>query len=474
MPDIHPIPAVLPTDPTSDARADNKVPDVSDRIAPPYDVLNAQSKGGLMERSEHNIAAIDLPHLPAKTVGPDSAYEGAGELYRAWLEQGLLTRRNDGAMYVYQQTYSVPTTGPDSTRDRIHRRRGLFANVTVQPFGPGASGHGGIYPHEQTFSAAKEDRLKLMRATGAQLSPIFGIFRDDDGSIASLLNDTIAGGEPSLRGTTEADGVLHELWEVSAHAQIAKFKESLAPRDVFIADGHHRYTTALNYRNERLAHDHSDPGLANFCLFVLVSMQDPGMIVLPTHRIVRGMTGYTIDKLLTQLAARPDVAVEETQHGGDDLPGLEAVLPERDHHAMGLYDPASGRTFVLTTSSTDPLAELLPGKPAVWRGLDVAVLHELLIDRVLRPHFAGGQAASDEGPEAKGFGFKYTADVGEVRTLAGEGGGEGHEGGRLAILVQPTPLESVRGVSESGEVMPQKSTYFYPKLATGLVINPLT
>ena len=466
MPDIHPIPAVLPQ---LDSPGGGEVPDVSDRVAPPYDVLDRASKARLLQRSEHNIAAVDLPHLPAKTVGPDEAYEGAGELYRRWLDEGLLTRREGGAMYVYQQTYRVPGTASDPTGDRVHRRRGLFANVTVQPFGPGASGHGGIYPHEQTFSAAKEDRLKLMRATGAQLSPIFGLFRDDDGRVGSLLNDTIADGQPTLRGTTEADGVLHELWEVSDSTRIEAFRDALGPHDVFIADGHHRYTTALNYRNERLAHDHSDPGAANFCLFVLVSMQDPGMIVLPTHRIVRGMTGYSIEKLLTQLATREDLAVEETDHGADDLAGLEAVLPRREHHAMGLLDPASGRTFVLTTPGADPLAHLLPDKPSVWRELDVAVLHELLIDRVLRPHFAAGQAASDEGPEAAGFGFKYTADLAQMRQLAEEGGGEG----RLGIILQPTPLESVRGVSESGEVMPQKSTYFYPKLATGLVINPV-
>ncbi len=448
MPTISPIPAVgFPTERSTD---------LSDLIAPPYDVLNETSKAALLDQNKHNIVAIDLPHLPAKTVGPDATYEQAGAMYREWLAQGVLVKRDKPALFAYQQTFTTAALGEV-------KRRGLFANVGVQQFGPDPAGRGGIHPHEQTFSGPKEDRLKLMRATQAQLSPIFGLYSDPQKVMVALLSEVIESGASATCSGRTADGVLHELWAVDDDGAIGKFREALEGRDVFIADGHHRYNTALNHRNElaaaaggELASDHP----ANHCLFVLIAMQDPGMIVLPTHRVLGGMRGFSIEKLVE--ASRGQFLVTPFQ--GESLSDLEHALEGAARtmggHAMGLYAPGDVTTMaILTTSSRDPLAELHPEKSDAWRGLDVAILQHLLVEQICQPTFTDGTDGAVK--------WKFPHDLKELRE---DTDGEAYQ---LGIIMRPPSLESVRLVSEAGELMPQKSTFFYPKLATGLVVNPL-
>ena len=315
MPLIQPIPAVGYA-----CCFDGTGADISDFIAPPYDVLDARSKAALLARSDRNIVTIDLPHLPAKSVGPDSAYRFAGDTYARWLSDGTLVRRDQATLFAYRQTFTA--------RGRRYERSGIIANVPVQPFGKSPDGQGGIFPHEQTFADAKEDRLKLMRATGAQLSPIFGMHNDPAGQTGTLLAEAMQ--KPaSFHGRT-ADGVLHEVWTIMDTRRIAAFQDALREADIFIADGHHRYNTALNYRNE-LLNQGQRPGGADHCLFVLISMQDPGMIVLPTHRVLGGLTGFTFadfeqaarGKGFLMVSATP--LTRSSYHAGDDFARLRAA-----------------------------------------------------------------------------------------------------------------------------------------------------
>lgn len=441
MPDIRPIPALVYAD----------GPDVTDVIAPPYDVLDADSKAALLAQSRHNIAAVDLPHLPAKTLGPDEAYEGAGAAFSEWLEAGVLVRRQAPAIYVYQQSYSV--------NGRAYQRRGLIANVRVQPMGEDPDGRGAIRPHEQTFSAAKQDRLKLMQATRTQLSPIFGFYPSGGDVVGRLMEQVIAAGEPDMRGRTSGDGVLHEAWAVDEAAGASAFVDALAGVDVYIADGHHRYNTALNYKTaleqERGQLPPDDP--ANFCMFVLVSIDDPGMIVLPTHRVVGGLGDLTMARLTEVSAGLLDVQPFD----GPDLAALEEALPAAGPHAVGLYvpgDPAQPMA-VATAVDPDPLAATHGDQSAAWRALDVAVVQHVIIEQVCQ----GRLAAS--GPD--GVTWKFPHALADLKTMTEDGPFQ------LGLVLQATPLESVRQVSEVGELMPQKSTFFFPKLATGLVLNPL-
>ncbi len=440
MPDIQPIPAV-----TFSTKTGN---DLSDRIAPPYDVLDHASKGRLVAASANNISVIDLPHLPAKTVGPDEAYVGAGENYRRWLDEGVLERRSTPAFFVYQQTYTVA--------GQTFKRRGLIGNVKVQPFGPSPDGKGGIHPHEQTFSAAKEDRLKLMRATQAQLSPIFGLYSDPDKAIGKLLADVIIAGGPTYTGKTTDDGVLHETWAVDDDARVTGFQQALGDKDLFIADGHHRYNTALNHYNELTAAG-KPVGNAAYCLFVMIAMQDPGMIVLPTHRVLGNMPGFTLEKFKEAAAGRLDI----TPIPGHDPALLEKALAESKHpHAIGLYVPSQPDSplYIATTTDNDPLKPTHADMSDAWRQLDVAIVQHLIVEQLCAPGFASdGQSIT----------WKFPHEIAQLKELTDS------LDYQLGLVLRATPLDSVRQVSEAGELMPQKSTFFYPKLATGLVINPL-
>jgi len=427
MPRIHPIPAIQYAAPPG--------ADVSDRIAPPYDVLDETSKGALVAASADNIVTVDLPHMPAKTLGPDVTYERAGDTWRRWLADGVVVQRDEPALFVYQQTFTVAGT--------THRRRGLIANVALQPFGPAPDGHGGVHPHEQTFDAAKQDRLMLMRATGAQLSPIFGLYDDPADQVAPMLAGVIDIDPPDRFGVT-ADGTRHDLWTVR---DARPFLDAMLDMDVFIADGHHRYNTALMYQQQAPA--------ADICLFVLVAMQDPGMIVLPTHRVLGGLEGLTIDAL----AAAAQGVLNITRVDSDDLTQLETALPNAGHHAMGLFLPRDDHPLAIaTTAGPDPLAASHPDQSPAWRQLDVAILQHLTVNQLLAP-----MCPRDGKPT-----WKYPHTLDQLRTDAAD------DGFQLGVIMQATPLKSVLAISRAGELMPQKSTYFFPKLATGLVINPIS
>ncbi|MEM8782669.1 MAG: DUF1015 domain-containing protein [Planctomycetota bacterium] len=393
------------------------------KIAPPYDVLDEGPKRALLDRDPYNVVAIDLPVTPPKTVGPDAAYDQAAATLSDWLASGALARDDAPAVVAYEQAYEVD--------GQTMRRRGLFGGVGLEPFNQPR----GVFRHEMTIAGGIGDRTKLTLATKTQLSPIFGVFSDPEAQVASQLSAYFDDREPDASGTTD-DGTTHRVWwvrDASVHASLNAF---FAGTEVFIADGHHRYTTALEL-SERLGDDL--PG-SRQCLFVLVAAEDPGMIVLPTHRVLCGLPGATTAKLADLLSSHDDFR----------------ICAYDDQAMFGLYDPATKQTVGVQPTRDDVLAQYLPERPEVWRRLDVAILHEGLIERTLKPMY---------GPDC--VSFKYTADLSEMKRLADA------EPGRLGVVMRSTPLESVMAVSRADEVMPPKSTYFFPKLATGLVMHPL-
>jgi len=430
-------------------------------VSPPYDVLSGDDKSRLLKRNGHNIVAIDLPHIPPKEAGPDAAYEGAAHTLRMWVEAEILKTDPKPALYPYQQTY---------THNGVtYKRRGFFARVRLEDFGPGGS----IHPHEQTFSGPKEDRLKLMRATKANLSPVFGLYDDPKNDVTDLLFEALREhtlatpiASASLPTQDGKDSVLSELWAVTDHAVIRDVQLMMADKHIYIADGHHRYTTSLNYRKElsaklgvALDHHHA----ANYALFVLIAMQDKGLIIMPTHRVVAAdaIDDFYLEKFRT--VAEQYCTVIETKHKGDSLHKLEHELPGFGPHAIGVYDPVEDVALVIRPKSDDPLAAFnndaeLATKSEAWRQLDVAILQHLVFDRIVAPHF---------GKQGVKMSWAFPHEAHEVTTLCRSGKY------RIGFLLQPTPLTAVRDLCNAGELMPQKSTFFYPKLATGMVINPL-
>ena len=425
-------------------------------ISPPYDVLSSSDKEHLLAKNPHNVVSIDLPHVPPKNAGPAQAYELAAKTLTDWIQQGVLQRDASPALYPYEQTYTYD--------GKAYHRRGLFCRVRLEEFGP----QGTIHPHEQTFSGPKEDRLMLMRATHANLSPVFGLYDDASNVVTDKLFAAIANHAPLATAKLPSqDGQSHvtsKLWQVSDLHVIALVQSLMREKHLYIADGHHRYGTCLNYRAEITAKNGAalptDHG-ANFALFVLIAMQDPGLIVLPTHRVAANLTGFSIDAFLQAGSSQLQRVSEEL--AGDDMDQLEKRLPEFGLHAMGIYDPKSDRVVVVRPIEKDPLGKItgdpaLAGKSEPWRQLDVAILQHLLFDRIVAPAFAPGQAMQ--------WAFPHVAH--EVREMCRSGQYQ------AGFVLQPTPLESVRQLCNANELMPQKSTFFYPKLATGMVINSLS
>lgn len=445
MPSLFPFNAVRYAPPESG--------DVSGKIAPPYDVLDAGPKAALLACDAQNIVAVDLPVTPPKTVGPDAAYTAAGELYRQWLKDGVLVREGEPCVVVYEQEYGPAEGGP-----RI-KRRGLFANLGVEGFNrPG----GGIFRHEMTIAGGIGDRTKLMEATSAQLSPIFGMYADPQKQAVALIDEACESRDADYHGKTDNDGVNHRCWIVREPGQLNALEYFFRGTDVFIADGHHRYTTALQF-----SQDHPELPGAGRCLFVLVAAEDPGMVVLPTHRVVCGMQGLAFDELLSAIEADGRFAVRRNDFEGVDLSTARCRLfnPAAPAYRYGVW--LRGEAWDRLSVEAGKTAQVeLPAGPRAR--LDVSVVHDWLIDQVIRPRFGGG---GDTGGGGDSVTFKYTPDLGEMQKLAGEG--SPMDDGRVGIEMNATPLADVMAVSLAGEVMPAKSTYFFPKLATGLVVNPL-
>ncbi len=410
--------------------------DVSKVIAPPYDVLDAKDKAELLAKSDHNIVAVDLPHVPPKSAGPDSVYAQAADLFNRWKSEGMLRVDPKPALYVYHQLYEHA--------GRFYTRKKFFARMRIETFGEGT-----VFPHEQTFGGPKEDRFKLMRATQCQMSPIFGLYSDPENAISELLD---AGGRaPDM--TAELQGVTNRLWVLQDAAAIDAVCKAFSGRAVYIADGHHRYGTALNYRDtlikERgdLPMDHP----ARFVLVGLCAMEDPGCIILPTHRVVSDFGYLTIKDVLDTLEQGMDL----TPLTADPADVGELLRPDSPHDVI-LYAPAGGYMYAGTFTRRDLLAQLAPDRSEAWRKLDLAYLHRYLIEELITARAMGGKEPTTHY-------FKVTqAALDDARQTGG-----------IAFICKACTMEDLRAVSHAGDLMPQKSTFFYPKLATGLVINPL-
>ncbi|MCC6240406.1 MAG: DUF1015 domain-containing protein [Phycisphaerales bacterium] len=415
-------------------------PDFSNLIAPPYDVLDESGKAALLQKHDKNIVAIDLPHLPPKTAGPDIVYDQAATTFQQWLAEGTLRQDHRRCLYPYVQSYSY--------RGKTFHRHGLIASVRLTPFGQD------IIPHERTYKGPIEDRLQLMRKTGAQLSPVFGLFSDPQNDVTTLLFKNAS--RPQFSG--ELDQVRNDLWSTSDTEIENQIVDLFKGKKIYIADGHHRYTTALQYQLEQqqLCGGNLPPNHpANFCMFVLVSMQDPGLIIQATHRILGGLSAFDFDEF--RRIVSPHFDVKEIPLGSNKSNDLAGKVAHSPQHTFGLYDGRSGQFHTLTLKNPDLLQSYEPDRSQAWRQLDVAILQRYLLDEVLQPHFAGGQELAKA----------YTADAHNVVSLTD---GQHYQ---IALLLQPTPLSALEELGRHGEVMPQKSTYFYPKLATGMVINPL-
>jgi len=444
MPLIHPFRAV---------QYNQGKGDVSDLIAPPYDVLDLSDKQAMLDKNSDNIVAIDLPHVPAKELGPADAYTASGSKLRALLESGTMSRADTPAIYAYRQSFEF--------EGKPYQRCGMVACLDTVPFGNRDGG--GILAHEQTFGGPKEDRMALMKATQCQTSPIFGLHPDEHGAAVKIIHGVMDTRDAEMSGDM-GDGIKHEVWTIDDEATINAYASALAGEDVFVADGHHRYNTALDYL-ESLGDVPADHP-ARKTMFVLVSMSDPGLAIGPTHRVLGGMEDYTIENFIE--AAQGLLNVEPIDNDPHTFEAQMISLAVREHtNVFGIFDYATGLCFGAWPALKDPLDAQFPDQSIAWRNLDVALIQHLIVEEICQPELNKGNAVNWAFPHS----IEEVLEIGKGKETGSSIAGGGKA--QLAIIVRPTPLEAVRDVSRAGELMPQKSTFFYPKLATGLWINPL-
>lgn len=409
--------------------------DIGSRLAPPYDVLDQRDKEELLARDPRNFVRIDLPHVPAKSAGPAEAYAAAQQTLQAWLADGTLVRDERPAVYVYHQKFRHE--GVSYTRSMF------FARLRLEPFGTGT-----VFPHEQTFGGPKEDRLCLTKATTANLSPIFGVYEDPGNEVSRQLARHLSP-EPLARGTL--DEVENYLWAVTDPAAIRAVADLMRSKAIYIADGHHRYGTSILYRGWLVAQQGELPAdhPANYVLCVFCAMEDAGLLILPTHRVLPEVK-------LTPDIMRADAALELTPLKSADGNAAARALPAFGPQAVGMFVAASREYFAIRPRLPNLLDALEPQHSPAWRRLALAFLHAYLLERVVKPRLTGGLEPKIE----------YIKSAADAVAAAARSGG-------TAFLMQPTTIAELRGVCGAGDLMPQKSTYFYPKLASGLVINPL-
>jgi uncharacterized protein (DUF1015 family) len=433
MPDIQPFRGL---------RYDLKhVGSLSQVVAPPYDVIGPDLQSQLYKAHPANVIRLILNRDEPGDDSANNRYSRAAKFFKNWRSEGVLSAEPQPAVYVYHQVFRY--AGQEFTR------KGFMARCRLERFGEGR-----IYPHEETMSGPKQDRLLLTRACKANLSQVFGLYPDPENTTAPILEKAIAGQSP-LEAIDHL-GVIHRMWPVYDVGHMAPLANAMGPQPLFIADGHHRYETACNYRDELAAASGPLPAThpANFVLMMFIAMSDPGLIVMPTHRLFRGLPAIASGILVERL--RPHFASRVAGEGADLAPTIwEEIEAEGGQGTLGLYTQADERWTIarLTDAGRRRMAEVAGEHTADWQGLGVALLHRLVVDTLL---------AAKELPKPR-----YVHLVEEVV--------EGLESGEfpLAALVMPATVDHIRTISQHGERMPAKSTYFYPKLLSGLVINPL-
>lgn len=414
-----------------------QVGDLSDVIAPPYDVIDGKFQDDLYKAHPCNCVRLILNRDEPEDSGVEDRYARAQKFFRQWQQDGVLIREHENALYVYHQEFEWEGTK--------YVRKGFLGRLRLEEFGKG-----NVFPHEQTMPGPKKDRLALMTACEANLSPIFGLYPDAENKAQAVLEDAALSVTPLV--ATDHLGVTHRMWPVTDAAAIAQVQEILGDKPIFIADGHHRYETSCNYKARETEEGRLDEaGAANYTLMMFCGMEDPGLAILPTHRLVSGFPELSSDDVRAALGdhfsieevATADAAWEEMETSG-----------QQDIFAVGT--PSDGKWLLLRATDTSPMNELAADQSDVWKSLGVSILHRQIVDHLLK----------GKHPEAEAK-FKFVHLMEEVHT------GMEEKSCQLAILVMPAGIDHVQAISEELERMPPKSTFFYPKLLSGLVFNPL-
>lgn len=425
---------------------------LDDIVTPPYDVIKEDTVKTFISKNPYSMVRLDITKIPGLSSGSDERYLEAAALFQKWQEEGILIHDDKEAVYLYETTYSLP-----SGKKLV--RKGLLCLVGLAEFSEGV-----VKPHEQTFDTVIADRLQLIKHCRAQFSQIFSLFSDSQNRVIGLLET--AASEPA-GSVTDADGCVHNICKVTDPEVIRRIQIFFKDKSLYIADGHHRYTTALAYRKYIREQEGqiSDQHPANHIMMYLCPMEDPGLSVLPTHRLLYWPEQLSIDELKTRLA--PGFEFEEITIGTREtlveealsrMDEIEKRSREKTTTAFGVYHPGEDRCFVVTMKN-EALNEL-ELEASCLRELDVVILSDLIIKKYF--------GLDHERCENENL-IHFFSDPDEALDVAVKDSATMEDRTPLLFLMNPTRVEQVKKVADAGRIMPHKSTYFYPKIMTGLL-----
>ncbi len=418
------------------------VGNLAEVVTPPFDVISPEAQERYYERNPYNVIRLELTKQEPGDNELNNRYTRAAATYGEWRLNGVLRQEERPAFYLYQQRFAHGV--------KTYTRTSLLARVRLEPWSAQV-----VLPHERTLPKLKDDRLHLLRATATQFSPIMALYNDPQARIRRLLEPYAAHAEIEI---TDEANEHHILQPITDERQIALIQDFFAGRQLFIADGHHRYETALNYRNE-MHERHKDASAAeaaNYVMMALIDIEDAGMLVLPTHRLLYGLSEQALGKLKRENLEQYFTVQELEQGTGSEE--LERWLAEAAKRGPSMVLQTPQHRFLLTLNERGRGQMAASGHARAWYELDVAIAHRLILEALLglRPEeVTAGQ---------------YVRYVHEARAAL-----QAVEQGQaqVALLLNATPVRQISEVALAGELMPQKATYFYPKLITGLVMNPL-
>jgi uncharacterized protein (DUF1015 family) len=422
------------------------VGDAGHCIAPPYDVISPDQQEQLYQKNPYNLVRIIKGKTNASDNGEDNQYTRAAAYLADWIDDGVLKQDPAEAIYAYVQDFALAGTR--------YQRHSFIALGKLEEFGAI------VKPHEQLLSKPMIDRLNLKQATSADFGLVFMLY-EDPRKVAETIMEEAAGAEPLIHFVDEQD-VRHRLFAVTAKDDIRQIVDMMSDKSCIIADGHHRYTTGLRYCEES-----SDP-TAQYQMMAFANVQQGGLIVLATHRIVCNLDRFHMDQLLSDLEERFDVvefgfdSAKTKRQAKQEMLERMQTEHENDKNAFGIY--ASDEAFyVAVLKDTRAMDTVVPDKSPAWRTLDVSILHKLILEELL---------GIDEEKQTQGENLQYVKDTPTAmdESIARIDAGQA----QIAFFMNPVKIQQLKTVTEAGERMPQKSTYFYPKVYSGLTINKLT
>ena len=404
--------------------------DISSLVCPPYDIVNDEQREALLSKNEHNLIRLELPR-------GQEPYKQAARLTKEWLDSGVLFTDEQDGIYIYEEKFEV--------KGKSYSFKGFVSLVRLHEFSEGV-----VLPHEYTLSKAKQDRFNLMTESGCSFSQIYSLYMDEKRAVSKKLNE-LSKGEADV-SFTDGDGVTHSLWCVYDKADIEFIQNEMADKKVYIADGHHRYETALNFAHANSKDFNDDSERTNYCMMILVDMEDDGLVVFPTHRVIHSLENFNAEEMLGR--CKDDFEICEKMPISKMQDYLDAAY-NKGEKAFAFYSGNSEFTL-LTLKNKEIMAKILPDMSEASQNLDVSVLHNLVLERLF---------GIDKENMANQKNLTYMRDIKDAIAEVDEGRAN------CAFLINPTLVTEIRDVAAAGEKMPQKSTYFYPKIITGLVMN---